>query len=106
MIVKGSPLLIFFELMLPSNYRLRVLFPHVLNVVEDQMTIIVFGRAYPAKQLSFLEVCNFSCIKFEAGIQPGPGLFMGLQIDEPYFVIPSVPNHNLFWTDHQDGNSC
>ena len=93
--------------MLPSNYRFRVIFFHILNVVENQMTtLVLYITLYPTKQLSLIEVCNVSCINFGIEFQTDPRLFMSLQIDRPYFAIEYVQNHNLFWTDHLDGNRC
>ena len=57
---------------------------------------------HPAEQFDLSEVCYEPYIHFI--IHCGPPLFASLQVNEPYFIISIVPQHNLLRTDHLNKN--
>ena len=56
-----------------------------------------------ADQFALFEVVNLSSIYFS--IHCGTPLFVGLQVNQPYFMIIFVPYHNLFRADHINRNT-
>ena len=89
------------ELMLPYNDWFGVAYPQISYVVVSQMAMIAFIPS-PAEQFCLSEVSYLSHTYFS--IHCGAPLFVGLQVDQPYFLIIIVTYHNLFRTDHFDSN--
>ena len=57
---------------------------------------------HPADQLGLSEILYVPSIQF--CIHCGAPLFVGLQVNHPYFMISTVPQHNLLRTDHLNKN--
>ena len=92
-----------FELMLPFNGRFCIFFFQILKavVVVYELEIVILAT-HPAEQLGLFEVFYVFSIHFS--IHCGAPLFVGLQVNQPYFMISTVPYHNLFRTDNLDKN--
>ena len=86
-----------FELMLPFDSRFCIFFLQILKFVVYKLAIVVLDTN-PTEQFGLFEVCYVPYIDFS--IHCGAPLFVGLQVNQPYFVIRSVWEHNLLRTDH------
>ena len=86
-----------FELMLPFYCWFGVVFLQILKAVVYQMAMLSFVPT-PADHFGLFEVLYVSSIHLR--IHCGAPLFVGLQVNQPYFVIRSVWEHNLLRTDH------
>ena len=88
--------------MLPFNRCFRIFFLQILGAVVYQLVMLSFGT-HPADQFGLFEVFYFSSIHF--CIHCGTPLFVGLQVNQPYFFVITVPYHNLLRTDHLNKNT-
>ena len=87
--------------MLPLNSWFRIFFFQILEAVVYQMVIVVLGTN-PADQFGLFEVLYVPSIQFSIHCSaPFP---VGLQVNQPYFFVFTVPYHSLFRTDHFDSN--
>ena len=101
MSVARTQYIILLELMLPFDSWFCIFFLQILKVVVYQMAMISFVPT-PTEQFGLSEVCYTPPINFS--IHCGAPLFVGLQVNEPYFAIIIVPYHNLLRTDHINKN--
>ena len=77
-----------FELMLPFNDWFGIVFLHIINVVVKELAIIVFVPL-PANQFGLFKVLYVSYCYL--CVHCGAPLFVSLQVNEPYFIILTVP---------------
>ena len=89
------------EPMLPFDSWFCIFFLQILEFVVYQLVMLSFIPT-PADQLGLSEVFYSSPIYFS--IDSGVPLFVGLQVNKPYFLIIAVRYHNLLRTDHLDKN--
>ena len=94
--------IILFELILPLNSWFRIFFFQILEAVVYQMVIVVLGTN-PADQFGLFEVLYVSSIYFS--IHSGAPFVVGLQVNQPYFMIITVRYHNLLQADHLNKNT-
>ena len=76
-----------FELIFPFGNRFGVIFLEVSDIVADQMAIIT-SASRQVYQFSVIEIYNILSVYL--GIRWSAPFFAGFQIDEPYFLIPTV----------------
>ena len=74
-------------LMLPFNGWFRIFFLQILKAVVYQLAMISYVT-HPADQLGLFEVFYLPPINFK--IHCGAPLFVGLQVNQPYFMIITV----------------
>ena len=87
--------------MLPFNSWFFIFFLQILEVVVYQLAMVILDTL-PADQLGLSEVCYEPSNHFS--IHFGAPLIVGLQVNQPYFMIVSVRHHNLLWTDYRNKN--
>ena len=92
--------MIFYELMFPFCSRFGVAFPQIFNVIVYQNLTLSCGTS-PADQFGFFEVCH--SIPANLSIHSSAPFFVGLQINQPYFIV-TVRYNNLLRTDHFDSS--
>ena len=85
----------------PLGNRFSIFLLQILNIKVCQMWVFAFG-SHPADHFGLLEVYNFSSTV--VAIDCGAPLFVGLKINQPYFLIGTVWYYNLFRTDHLNNN--
>ena len=90
------------ELMLPFNSWFCRFFLQILKAVVNQLVMLSF-IPFPADHFGLSEVCYEPSIHFS--IHCGAPLIVGLQVNQPYFMIVSVRHHNLLWTDYRNKNT-
>ena len=90
-----------FELMLPFDSRFCIFFLQILKFVVYKLAIVVLDTN-PTEQFGLFEVCYVPYIDFS--IHCGAPLFVGLQVNQPYFFIITVRYNNLLRTDHLNWN--
>ena len=100
-IVAGIQHMIAFKLMFPLNSWFRIFFFQILKAVVYELAMIIF-EPHAAEQFGLSEVVNL--FSTDLCIQCGTPLFVGFQVNQPYFMIVSVPYHNLLGTDHLNRN--
>ena len=88
--------------MLPFNSWFCTFFLQIPDVVVYQLAMVILDTL-PADQLGLSEVCYEPSIHFS--IHCGAPLIVGLQVNQPYFMIVSVRHHNLLWTDYRNKNT-
>ena len=93
--------LIVSKLMLPFSNRFGIAYPQIPYVIVKQMVITSFVPL-PADQFALFEVPYVCFIYF--GIHWGAPFLVGLQVNQPYFSISTLPYHNLLRTDHLNWN--
>ena len=89
------------EPMLPFDSWFCIFFLQILEFVVYQLVMLSFIPT-PADQLGLSEVVNL--FSTDLCIQCGTPLFVGFQVNQPYFFIVFVRYHNLLRTDHLDKN--
>ena len=101
MVVAGIQSVILFELMLPFNGWFGVVLSQAFYIEVYKMVMNSFSP-FPAEQFGLSIVCYASFNYFR--IHCGTPFLVGLQVNDPYFIISTVPYHNLFRADHIDGH--
>ena len=87
--------------MLPFNRWFCIFFLQILKAVVYQMAMVVLDT-HPADQFGLSEACYVPSNHFS--IHCDAPLFVGLQVNQPYFFVITVRSHNLLRTDHFDRN--
>ena len=98
MVVADIRFRIAFELLLPFSNRFGIAFSQTLYfIVLCQKTNLYFSIKQ-ADQFGFFEVNYIS--SFHLSVHFGAPFFVGLQVNDPYFIISTVSYNNLLRTDH------